>query len=240
MKKIVFSILTIATLGFTSCEPPIKGVGTPITEIRTCNNFNAVITDLPGNVHITAKPDTSFSCTITAQPNILPLIECAIEKEELLIRFKRTSRINSTDNIEINIAMPTINSLKVLGSSNGTINGNIISENLLCAMMGSGNIDVQNATIRRMRADITGSGNINLHNTVSIHAEYAIKGSGNIQAQQSPADSVRAIVAGSGEIKCIAVKNIDAEINGSGCIKYTGKPNVSRSKIGGNGQIVAQ
>jgi len=72
MKKIVFSILTIATLGFTSCEPPIKGVGTPITEIRTCNNFNAVITDLPGNVHIAAKPDTSFSCAITAQPNILP------------------------------------------------------------------------------------------------------------------------------------------------------------------------
>jgi Putative auto-transporter adhesin, head GIN domain len=240
MKTLLFTILGVATLGFASCEPPIKGNGTPITEKRTCNNFNAVITDLPSKVHITAKPDTAFSCTITAQPNILPLIECAIEKDELLIRFKRSTRISSTDNIEINISMPTLNSLKVLGSGNGTIDGNLVSENLLCAMMGSGNIDVQNATIRRMRADITGSGNINLHNTVSINAEYAIKGSGNIQAKLSPADSVRAIVAGSGDIECMAVKNIDAEINGSGKIKYAGKPNISRSKIGGNGQIVAE
>jgi Putative auto-transporter adhesin, head GIN domain len=240
MKNFIYALLACAIITITSCEPPIKGAGAPITETKSVANFNAVITDLPGNLHITCKDDTALTCSISAQPNIMPLIECLVEKDELLIRFKRTSRIESSEDININITMPTLKGVKSLGSGNTTIDGMLITENLLCSLMGSGEMTVQGATIRKCRADITGSGKISLNNSTCIYAEYAIKGSGTIEAGASAVDSVKAIVAGSGDIHCLAVKNIDAEINGSGNIGYKGKPNVSRNKIGGNGKIEAE
>jgi uncharacterized lipoprotein YehR (DUF1307 family) len=238
MKNIIILLFVIVSL--TACEAPIVGTGKIISEQRDCKNFNAVISDLPGNVTITCKADTAYSCKISAQENILKFIECSIEKDELLIRFKRTARIKTMEGIEVQITMPSVKGLKMLGSGNGLIQGNAVTENLLCALMGSGNIKVQGATIGKLRADITGSGNIDFENCTSQKAEYALKGSGSINANNAPADSVRAIVAGSGSIDCIAVKILDAEINGSGDITYLGKPVVIRNKIGGNGKIVGE
>jgi Putative auto-transporter adhesin, head GIN domain len=238
MKNFIYLILIAITI--SSCEAPIIGAGKIVSEQRNCKNFNAVINDLPGDVHITCKADTGYSCKISAQENILKLIECSIEKDELLIRIKRTARITTMEGIVVEITMPTIKGLKMLGSGNALIDGNAISENLLCAMMGSGNIKVLGATIGKLRADITGSGNIDFENCTSQKAEYALKGSGKINANNAPSDSVRAIVAGSGSIDCMAVKVLDAEINGSGNITYLGKPSVIRNKIGGNGKIIGE
>jgi Putative auto-transporter adhesin, head GIN domain len=237
MKKIFLLLICCNSLLFSACVQSIKGSGKAITKIKNVSNFNAVISDLPANINLRCIPDTAFSCTITAQENIQPYIECLIEKEELLIRFKRATNITTYQKIEINISMPTVNGLKVLGSGDGNITGKLYTQNLLCAMMGSGNINVDGATIGKLRADITGSGNITLLNTTNQKAEYAIKGSGKIDANAAPTDTVKAIVAGSGDINCMAVKILDAEINGSGNITYLGKPSVIKNKIGGNGKI---
>jgi Putative auto-transporter adhesin, head GIN domain len=233
-----FLYLLSITFIFNACEAPLSASSTSITDKRTCANFTAVISDLPGNIHVTCSADTNYSCQITAADNLMKLIECSIEKDELLIRFKRTARIKDAGKIDVNITMPTIKGIKVLGSGDAEIDGKLVSNNLLCAMMGSGNIKVQGATIGKLRADITGSGNILLQNSTCQKAEYALKGSGSIDATNVPADSVRAIVAGSGAINCMAIKILDAEINGSGDITYLGKPSVIRNKIGGNGKII--
>jgi hypothetical protein len=237
MKKIILPFLAIASLHFTACNEPIIGTGTPVSEIRKTDKFNAVICDLAGNVNIVCAPDTTTTVSITAQPNLLPLLECLVEKDELLVRFKRGTNITSADPVNVTIAVPTLKSLKMLGSGNGVISGKLITPSLLCAMMGSGDITVNGATIGKLRADITGSGEIKLLNTTNQKAEYAIKGSGKISAFAAPTDTVKAIVAGSGDINCMAIKILDAEINGSGNIDYLGKPTVIKNKIGGNGTI---
>jgi hypothetical protein len=236
MKNIIL-IAFVGMLLITSCEEPVVGNGAIKTENRDCKNFNSIITDLTGAINVYCTPDTAFSCNISAQENILQHIECSIEKEELLVRFKRTSKIKSHEPITINITMPNIVSYKILGQSNATLIGDIRNKETLLAIMGNGGINASGLHTDKLRVDITGNAKANILNSACKSAEYAIKGNGTLEAKTNTVDSVRAICTGNGEISCYAAKAIDAEINGNGSINYQGTPVIYRSKIGGNGKI---
>jgi hypothetical protein len=120
---------------------------------------------------------------------------------------------------------------------------------------GSGDLEVK-GKCRSFETDVSGSGDVDLSLTVTESANFGVSGSGKIMASGSAGD-VRATISGSGKVlasdmetaRCevrisgsgdveINVKNeLDANITGSGTVRYKGNPNKVNSHSSGSGSV---
>ena len=120
---------------------------------------------------------------------------------------------------------------------------------------GSGNIELT-AKCKEFDSDVSGSGKVMMSLMASSDAEFGVSGSGKIEASGS-ASRVRASISGSGKVlagnletnSCqvqitgsgdveINVKNeLDANITGSGNVRYKGNPSKVNSHSAGSGHV---
>ena len=120
---------------------------------------------------------------------------------------------------------------------------------------GSGNIELK-GKCKDFNSDVSGSGKVIMSLTASGDAEFGVSGSGKIEASGS-ASRVRTSISGSGKVlaanletnSCevritgsgdveINVKNeLDANITGSGSVRYKGNPSKVNSHSSGSGHV---
>lgn len=120
---------------------------------------------------------------------------------------------------------------------------------------GSGNIELR-GKCRSFNSDVSGSGKVILTLNASGNADFGVSGSGKIEASGS-ASKVKASISGSGKVlaanletnSCevritgsgdveINVKNeLDANITGSGSVRYRGNPSKVNSHSAGSGHV---
>jgi hypothetical protein len=120
---------------------------------------------------------------------------------------------------------------------------------------GSGNINLK-GKCKNFNSDVSGSGRVTLAVVASGEADFGVSGSGKIEAEGS-ASRVRASISGSGKVLAgnletnvcevritgsgdveINVKNeLDANIAGSGNVRYKGNPNKINSHSSGSGHV---
>jgi hypothetical protein len=120
---------------------------------------------------------------------------------------------------------------------------------------GSGNIKL-NGECKRFSSDVSGSGKVVVSVTSSGAADFGVSGSGKIEASGS-ASTVTATISGSGKVMAgdletnscdvkiagsgdveINVKNeLDANITGSGNVRYKGNPSKVNSHSAGSGHV---
>jgi hypothetical protein len=120
---------------------------------------------------------------------------------------------------------------------------------------GSGNIDLR-GKCRNFNSDVSGSGRVTLALNASGNADFGVSGSGKIEAS-GVASKVKANISGSGRVlaadletnSCevritgsgdveINVKNeLDANITGSGSVRYKGNPSKVNSHSAGSGNV---
>ncbi len=144
--------------------------------------------------------------------------------------------------------------LNVSGSGNMKVeveaSGDIESD-----VSGSGNIDLR-GKCNSFNSDVSGSGKVFLALQASGNASFGVSGSGKIEASGS-ASRVKTSISGSGKIlaanletnSCevritgsgdveINVKNeLDANITGSGSVRYKGNPSKVNSHAAGSGSV---
>jgi len=65
-------------------------------------------------------------------------------------------------------------------------------------------------------------------------------GSGKINGEQLKASSVKVTVDGSGEANVYASEQLDADLSGSGSIRYSGNPAKIYQKDNGSGSITSE
>lgn len=219
MYKKAITLLIVCGLILPACsvvvprQQVITGSGKVVSETRSVSGFTAVSLEGSGNVEIVIGPEESV--VVEAEDNILPLIETILEKSVLVIRTKPFTTIQTTEPIQIRITVKSLSGVLIPGSGNITVSklsGDIFSVSL------------------------PGSGNITIRGTAN-QVDISLGGSGNIYCDQLEAKSATVRLNGSGNITVYARESLDARINGSGDIQYSGNPAKVYKDVKGSGNI---
>ena len=237
MKKLVVVILLLVTglFIFPSCEK-VVGEGPLVTQTRTVGNFTGVSSEMSGKVNFTIAPD--YKVEITAQQNILDVLNTNVVNGVLHIDFKNNVRVKQHEDLLINITAPYADYFRLSGSGNMNVQGDITANNLKVTLSGSGDIAVQNAVIAdKIDTDISGSGNISIAGGSAVNEDVDISGSGKVEMAGVDAQNAVTHTSGSGDVKLALSTNLDAHISGSGSVYYHGNPIIS-THISGSGRVI--
>lgn len=236
MKKLVPVVLLAAVIFiFPSCEK-VVGEGPVVTQTRTVGNFSGVSTEMSGKVNFAIGPD--YKVEITAQQNIIDVLNTNIVNGVLHIDFKNSVRVREHEDLLINVTAPYADYFRLSGSGNMNVQGDINANNLKVTLSGSGNIAVQNAVITdKIDTDVSGSGNISIADGSAVNEDVEISGSGKVEMSGVDAQNATTHTSGSGDVKLALSKNLDAHISGSGSVYYHGNPIIS-THISGSGRVI--
>ena len=213
LRTLAIAGLAFFATGLAAAET-VHGSGTPATEARTVAGFRGVGLAVPGRLEI-VQGDTE-KLTITADDNILPLIETVVEKGELRIRFKdrRSVTVRSKTPIRMVLDARTLEAI---------------------AVAGSGNVQAPSLNSRKMEVSISGSGDVTLGGKAAS-LEVNISGSGDVKAGRFESQSAQVSIAGSGDATIWARESLKVSIAGSGDVRYYGDATVQRS-VAGSGSV---
>lgn len=235
-RSLAIWILTAAIISFSSCRKVI-GEGPLVTQARSVSNFTGISSEMSGSAYVTIGP--AYKVEITAQQNILDVINTNVVNGVLHIDFKDNVRVREHEDVTVNISLPAADYFRLSGSGNMDVSGNVTANNLKLTLSGSGNIVVQNAVVvDKVDAEVSGSGNISVGNGSAVNEDLDISGSGNIQMIGVTAQNTTTHISGSGDVKVVVSQWLDAHISGSGSVYYHGNPIIS-THITGSGKVIA-
>lgn len=193
--------------------PMIEGSGRVVRQNRSVGAFRRVET--LGSEVVEVRLGARPSLVIAADDNILRLISSEVKNGTLKIESRGSYRTRSP--IRVWITTPDLEAFSTMGSGNVTIHG-VDNRQLSLAIHGSGDMQATGRT-RQLDVSIYGSGNARLGGLTAADVNAALYGSGS------------ATVRASGEL--------DAQVVGSGTLRYLGQPaSVRRQRIG-SGRIIA-
>lgn len=204
----------VLMLALSACAPVFgtQGSGVESTETRTVERFERIRIAGSGDaiIHV-GEPQR---VTIRCDDNLMKHVRTRVVDGTLELGMERGSYRFQKD-LRFEIWVPALNGVSIAGSGDLDISG-IDAESFDVSIAGSG--DVKGAgRARRVEVDIAGSGAAALFPLVAETASVEIAGSGDVEVSVSNA--------------------LDAQIFGSGAVRYRGDPTVKRS-IAGSGEVV--
>jgi hypothetical protein len=236
---IVFSLMNI------SCAHLI-GNGKIISAERTLPAFEKIHSGGSANVRFHVSQE--YRAVITVYSNIEEYIVTDIKNRELNIRLKN-GRSYSPANFIVDVYCPGISGVSISGSGSfegidkiftdtfastvsgsGEITGNIECDDISIRISGSGKFN-GNIVCSNLAANISGSGKINVTGS-GKDANMSILGSGNFNGIDFDCNTANIHISGSGNVFLCAAEYINANISGSGSVKYRGNPKIDYSGSG--------
>jgi hypothetical protein len=212
MKMMSMPVLCLGLINFNSCNPnAIHGSGVAKTESRAVASFSKI--DLSGSPEVEVAIGPAASVAVTADDNVLPVIETTVGGDTLRIGSKQS--YNTSLGVKVKITVPALDGVSVSGS---------------------GNIHATGLKAGDMDAGVTGSGDVTLSGAVDQLRAH-ITGSGELRAGELGAKNVRVTVTGSGDATVRASEQLDASVTGSGDVHYSGNPPKVRKNVTGSGGI---
>lgn len=233
MKKLSILFSTVILLFSSSCKK-VTGEGDLSTETKSIGNFAGIEAQVSGNLYYTQGPENKVE--LTAQQNILNVIETPIINNQLVVRFKNDVRVRHHEQITIKVTAPSLSNIKSSGSGNVTVSSPLSGNNLSFSLSGSGNLSLPMITTSHLETTTSGSGNITISGGTANTVVLKISGSGNIDAHHVLAKSVTTTTSGSGTIKVNVSEQLNVTISGSGSVFYSGNPIVN-TNISGSGRV---
>lgn len=249
--------MAVASFALTGCweDPKLfpceTGSGAITTESRTVSGFTRLIIDVPADVYL--HRDSSFALEIKAQESLLEWIDTDVTGDLLEIRNDRC--FTNTKTIRIDIYLPSIEGIEVVGS--GDVYGMdafASATSLVLEIRGSGSIDLEagasevsvditgsgDATLNLdtdlLTSKITGSGDLFLDGDATVHS-IKVEGSGEVQAFDLITSETEIVISGSGDVEVYADSLLDVRIVGSGDVYYKGTPSLNVN-ISGSGEVI--
>jgi len=232
----------------------VRGSGNIKTQTVDVSDFNSVSLENSGDVYI--EQGSTESVTVEADDNILPLLETKVIGKELVLTTKPNTSIDPSRKIVYRITTKDLSGISLKGSGDFYVSP-IESDSMDISVDGSGNIKIDDLATGKLSIRLNGSGNIGIDKVTATSTDASINGSGDIQlAGQSPTQeisfngsgnylagdleskSVDIHIPGSADVTVWATDELKAQINGSGTVRYYGKPTVDQSG-NGSGKIVS-
>ncbi|HCY41654.1 MAG TPA: hypothetical protein DHV48_09915 [Prolixibacteraceae bacterium] len=217
MKTIKLAMLFALTIFLFSCSEqesawfPVEGMGNMRTENRFPEPFSKVKSLI--NCNLTIRQNDRQELTLTAQENLLEILETEVVNGTLFISFG--SHVVETDStMTVLISVPEIKELTFSGSGNVNSNLGIASINLT----GTGNVKCLGET-DQLSVKLLGSGNVDLEAMKVKNADIRISGNGNVSLH--------------------VTDKLNVTIPGVGVVYYSGMPNIQQN-VTGIGQVIVR
>lgn len=214
---------------------PIKGNGKLETKQRAVGDFTTI--KLVGSLDVDLIAGESNTVTVEGESNLLPYVLTTVKNGELTITTESHTNLQPSKKMKLVVRVPSkaITEIVIVGSGDVKSKEVLTQDRFAFSVTGSGDIKVKVAA-KQITALVTGSGDIDLTGSVE-NFEATVTGSGEIDAENLIAKTATALVSGSGEIEVQATSALEATIQGSGDIEYSGAPTQLNKKVLGSGSI---
>jgi Putative auto-transporter adhesin, head GIN domain len=212
--------------------PSTVGSGNVKSENRTATGFQEVAAG--GSMKVLLRQSGREGVEVSADDNLLPLIETRVSNGTLVIELKRGANYTSRNPVTVTVDFIALKSLSLGGSA--TISGaSIKGSKLGVSIGGSGSVKLSDVQLSALDVSIGGSGSFAATGR-SPKLSISIGGSGGALTEQLDADDVTVSVAGSGGAVVKANRTLDASVAGSGDVVYSGDA-VARTSKAGSGTV---
>ena len=191
---------------------PVRGSGVVKTETRTVSGFSKVALNLVGKLYI--ERNGSEALTISADDNILPLIQTRVRNGVLTIELDRATNLMQVNDLTYRVSVKNLDELSVNGAAEVLVSG-LDSESFDVVINGAGKVTASGKA-ERQTVTVNGAGDYNAPNLASRVAKVKNAGIG------------KAIVRVS--------DTLDVKIEGAGIVEYIGNPEVTKT-IDGIGSV---
>lgn len=189
-----------ALLILSACQSVgIVGSGTSATQQRSVAAFDVVNIDNAFEATVTVGSPQSVS--VTADDNILPLVETIVRGNQLIVQMKSNFRSNAT-RPKIAITTPNLTGVDASGASMVTITG-VKSPTFFTRASGA--------------TQVTGSG-------ATDALTLTASGASQLKFNNLAAKKVDARASGASQIETQATEGLDAKASGASTIRYSGSP----------------
>lgn len=234
----IFLYTSLAVLILSSCYKKggpwgIRGKGETITEVRDVKGFSKI--DLPVDANVYFVEDSVYSVKVTAQENIVKIVQTKVKGSELEIDFLRN--VWDHEEIKIEIHAPKLTGLSLSGSGEVKVENTLHSPLLDIDVSGSGDVSIAGLEASKLFLKVSGSSDISIDSGNINNEDIAISGSGNVDALGLKTVYSNVKISGSGDVKVNVSDYLDVHISGSGDVSYKGNPDID-TEISGSGKLI--
>jgi hypothetical protein len=212
-RSLLYGLTAVLLVLFTGCifnlgSSGVRGSGTVKTESRSATGFSSIAFNSEGKV--TVRQTGKESLTISAEDNLLSLLESRVTNRTLSIGTVNNTDINPTKPIEFVIEVKSLEGFKMTGVGSIEANG-IQSKQMTIALTGVGEMKIE--------------GNAD---SLDLHLEGV--GSYNGEAFKTKQANVRSEGVGGAVLN--VRDRLDVAVSGVGTVEYIGSPKVQKSGQG--------
>ncbi|HTL90069.1 MAG TPA: DUF2807 domain-containing protein [Leptolyngbya sp.] len=186
----------------------IRGSGIVKTESREVAGFSSISFKSVGKV--TVQQTGKESLMITAEDNILPLLESRVADNILYLTLAKDGKMNPTKAIEFVVQVKSLESLNTDGV---------------------GSIEAQGIKGKRLTVAMDGVGHVAIAGSADM-LDLNLSGVGSYQGEAFETKQAIARNSGVGSAVLNVSEQLDADLSGVGSIEYVGSPQVRRSGRG--------
>ncbi len=198
------------------------------------DNFSEISFGLPGTLYLTQGDNDKVE--IECSDESFERIEFKMDGSKLKIQNERGSWRNwNNEKVKVYVTMRDIEGIRVSGSGDLIGENRFDTDDLYLIVSGSGSIEIRTNS-EDVDLGVSGSGSIELNGSADS-ADISISGSGKVRAKDFEVGVCEVSISGSGSCYITALKEIDAQISGSGSVYYGGNPDRVRSNSSGSGKI---
>ena len=240
MKSSILLLTSLFFLPFYShsqwnSREKIKGNGHIISKNINTASYDKVLVN--GFFDVELQSGEEGKIVIKGEENIIELITFSVDNNTLNIATEKGKYIipSSGKKIQITVPFESLNEVSLSGSGNINSKNKITTDNFICDLSGSGNIELT-VDAKNIKASVSGSGDLMLSGD-STNIQCKVTGSGDLNAAKLKSKNAEANVTGSGDCKVYCTDNLEAHVTGSGDITYFGDPNKKDTKVTGSGDI---
>jgi Putative auto-transporter adhesin, head GIN domain len=213
------------------------GSGREASESRPVADFDAIA--VSDSIDLVVRQAEKESLTLTADDNVLPLVETVVEAGQrgrtLVIRLRRGESLSTRRTIKATVDVVRLTALASAGSGNTTV-GALKTPSLRVSMAGSGDLRLDRLTADALEVRVAGSGDVTGAGTAD-QVKLTIAGSGDVDLASLAADHVTVSIAGSGDAKITANQSLSVKVAGSGDVVYGGAVKAVRTSVAGSGTV---
>jgi hypothetical protein len=208
--------------------------GRSATETRALGTFSAI--SMRDDIDVRVRPGESESVQVTADDNLLSLLETVVDGGTLRIQWKSGESVRPRAKTAVTVAVRRLEAVASAGS------GDLVVEALKTPALALSIAGSSDATLRQLEVDglfrvrIAGSGDVQAHGKAG-RLEVSIAGSGDMDARELLVDDASISIAGSGDADVSARKTVAVSIAGSGDVRFGGGATLASSRVMGSGSV---
>ncbi len=186
----------------------LRGSGIAKTESREAAGFSAISSKSIGK--ITIQQTGKESLTITADDNILPLLESRVADNVLYLTMKKDTSFTPTKPIEFVVEVKSLEDLKIDGV---------------------GSMEVKDIQGKQLSIDFDGVGSMTIAGRVDV-LTLNLAGVGSFQGENLQVRQATVRHSGVGSAVVNVSEKLDVTVSGVGSVEYIGSPQVQKSVQG--------